>query len=603
MFDDFLQVLEGDEFEEMPVAIEEFVVSRDFLGLPPLSAYQYQMIKASTQIYKKDTLIRIYGEKEGKKIFSQTCNEVIFQLGKGSGKDYVSTIACSYVVYLLLCLKDPAKYYGKPPGDAIDIINIAINAVQANRVFFKGFLNRIERCPWFAGKYDAKANSIEFKKSITVHSGHSQRESWEGYNVIVVFLDEISGFDIESTSGNEQAKTAGAIYRMYRGSVDSRFPEFGKVVLLSFPRYKNDFIQQRYEEVVADKETIIRSHRFKIDPELPDDIEGNYFSIDWEEDHINAYKIPKVYALRRPTWDINPTIKIEDFTVAFYSDPVDALGRFACMPPDAQDAFFKSREKVEKAFASLNPNLDDQNRFQEWFKPEPDKMYFVHVDLAQKHDRCAVTMAHVDSWKKIRVGGQTTEAAPFIVVDAIRWWTPRSTESVNFILSLRHRGFDVKMVTFDRWNSHDMMQQLKANGMNTEVLSVAKKHYEDMALVVMEERLFGPRNEILINELLQLRIVKDKVDHPRTGSKDLADATCGAIYNAISRTPVDLDKEIEIHNYNWEDEDLERKALEDKGATTIQLPESREMPSFLHDFMYGDANDDGRDFSNMPTII
>ena len=145
MFDDFLQVLEGDEFEEMPVAIEEFVVSRDFLGLPPLSAYQYQMIKASTQIYKKDTLIRIYGEKEGKKIFSQTCNEVIFQLGKGSGKDYVSTIACSYVVYLLLCLKDPAKYYGKPPGDAIDIINIAINAVQANRVFFKGFLNRIER--------------------------------------------------------------------------------------------------------------------------------------------------------------------------------------------------------------------------------------------------------------------------------------------------------------------------------------------------------------------------------------------------------------------------------------------------------------------------
>ena len=609
MFDDFLQVLEGDEFEEMPVAIEEFVVSRDFLGLPPLSAYQYQMIKASTQIYKKDTLIRIYGEKEGKKIFSQTCNEVIFQLGKGSGKDYVSTIACSYVVYLLLCLKDPAKYYGKPPGDAIDIINIAINAVQANRVFFKGFLNRIERCPWFAGKYDAKANSIEFKKSITVHSGHSQRESWEGYNVIVVFLDEISGFDIESTSGNEQAKTAGAIYRMYRGSVDSRFPEFGKVVLLSFPRYKNDFIQQRYEEVVADKETIIRSHRFKIDPELPDDIEGNYFSIDWEEDHINAYKIPKVYALRRPTWDINPTIKIEDFTVAFYSDPVDALGRFACMPPDAQDAFFKSREKVEKAFASLNPNLDDQNRFQEWFKPEPDKMYFVHVDLAQKHDRCAVTMAHVDSWKKIRVGGQTTEAAPFIVVDAIRWWTPKSTESVNFtdvkdyILSLRHRGFDVKMVTFDRWNSHDMMQQLKANGMNTEVLSVAKKHYEDMALVVMEERLFGPRNEILINELLQLRIVKDKVDHPRTGSKDLADATCGAIYNAISRTPVDLDKEIEIHNYDWEDEDLERKALEDKGATTIQLPESREMPSFLHDFMYGDANDDGRDFSNMPTII
>ena len=149
-----------------------------------------------------------------------------------SGKDYTSTIACAYVVYLLLCLKDPARYYGKPGGDAIDIINIAINAEQAKRVFFKGFLSRIEKSPWFAGKYDPKVASVEFDKAITVHSGHSQRESWEGYNVILVVLDEISGFDLESTSGNEQAKTASAIYKMYKGSITSRFPDFGKLILL-----------------------------------------------------------------------------------------------------------------------------------------------------------------------------------------------------------------------------------------------------------------------------------------------------------------------------------------------------------------------------------
>jgi hypothetical protein len=104
-FDDFLSVLEEDEFDERPVDVEEFVTSKEFLGLPPLSDYQYTMIKASTQIYKKETLVKLYGEEEGLKKFKQTCSEVIFQLGKGSGKDYVSTIACSYVVYLLLCLK------------------------------------------------------------------------------------------------------------------------------------------------------------------------------------------------------------------------------------------------------------------------------------------------------------------------------------------------------------------------------------------------------------------------------------------------------------------------------------------------------------------
>jgi hypothetical protein len=94
-----------------------------------------------------------------------------------------------------------------------------------------------------------------------------------------------------------------------------------------------------------------------------------------------------------------------------------------------------------------------------------------------------------------------------------------------------------------------MMQQLKQYGINTELLSVAKKHYDDMAMVVLEERLKGPHIPLLIDELLQLRIMRDKVDHPRKGSKDLADAVCGSIFNAISHTRFDTNQEIKIHNY------------------------------------------------------
>jgi len=357
-FNVFLDALSGDDFSEKPANLEDFVTSKDYLGLPPLSKYQYEMIRASTQIYKRETLHSIYGEEEGEKIWKQTCSEVILQLGKGSGKDYTSTIACAYMVHLLLCLEDPARYYGKPPGDAIDIINIAINAIQANRVFFKGFNQRIEKSPWFQGKYIAKANMVEFDKSVTVHSGHSEREAWEGYNVLVVILDEISGFELESTSGHDQAKTASAIYKMYRASVNSRFPDFGKVILLSFPRFKNDYIQQKYNEAVAEKEVVLRHHKFKVDPDLPDGTEGNEFEMEWEEDHIVSYKVPRMYALKRPTWEINPTRIIDDFTIDFYTDPTDALSRFACMPPDATDAFFKSRVVIEKAFSNPKLNVD-----------------------------------------------------------------------------------------------------------------------------------------------------------------------------------------------------------------------------------------------------
>ena len=587
-FDDLIDILDGEEFEERPVDLRTFVTSPDFLGLPPLSELQYTLIEKSSQIYKETTLKKLFGDEEGQRIYKQTCTEVIAQLGKGSGKDYSSTIAVAYIVYLLLCLKDPATYYGKPPGDSIDILNIAINSQQANNVFFKGFKTRIDRSPWFIGKYDPKASEIKFDKAITVHSGHSEREAWEGYNVIVVILDEISGFAIENTTGHDQAKTADAIYDMYRASVDSRFPDFGKVILLSFPRFKNDPIQKFYNSVIADKETIVRSHKFKMDNDLPDGTDGNEFDIEWEEDHINSYLVPKVYALKRPTWEVNPTRSIEDFKVAFYKNPLDALGRFACMPPEMVDAFFKSREKVEKAFNNTGLAVDNFGRLEEWFKPDPDKKYFLHVDLAQKHDHCAVAMSHVSRWVNVRVTNEYSQPAPIVEVDAVRYWTPTPDKSVDFtevkdyILALKSRGFNISVCTFDRWNSHDMMQQLKSYGINTEILSVAKKHYDDMAMVVLEERLNGPHIPLLIDELLQLKIMRDKVDHPRKGSKDLADAVCGSIFNSISRTRAEMNNEVNVHTYESfvEDNDLgtDTKDPEEFVQNMIRAPR---MPEHL----------------------
>jgi hypothetical protein len=590
-FEDLIDMLDGEEFDEKPVDLRTFVRSPEYLGLPELSDYQYTLIEKSSQIYKDTTLIKLFGEEEGRIRFKQTANEVVAQLGKGSGKDYCSTIAVAYIVYLLLCLKDPATYYGKPPGDSIDIINIAINSQQASNVFFKGFKTRIEKSPWFAGRYTDKAAEVKFDKAITVHSGHSEREAWEGYNVIVVILDEISGFAIENTTGHDQAKTGAAIYDMYRASVDSRFPDFGKVILLSFPRYKNDYIQQRYNAVVADVETVVRDHKFKMDEDLPDGTVGNEFEIQWEEDHILSYKIPRVYALKRPTWEVNPVRKIDDFKVAFFTNPMDALSRFACMPPDAVDAFFKSREKVEKAFNKAHLAVDNFGRLEEWFIPDPDKEYFIHVDLAQKHDHCAVAMAHVNKWVNVKVTDTYSQPAPIVEIDAVRFWTPTKDKSVDFtevkdyILSLKTRGFKIRVCTFDRWNSHDMMQQLKQYGINTEILSVAKKHYDDMAMVVAEERVVGPHIPLLIDELLQLRIMRDKVDHPRKGSKDLADAVCGSIYNSISRSKFDSNQEVNIHTYESMSYDNDFGIEADGETSSYNMIRAPRMPENLKDAM------------------
>jgi hypothetical protein len=536
MFDEFLEVLKDNNFEEIPVDAKTFVEGEDYLGQPPLSDIQYDIVEAMSQIYREEDLVDLLGEEEGRRYYKKyTKNEIILQLGKGSGKDFTSTVACSYIVYKLLCLKDPARYFGKPSGDAIDIINVAINAQQAKNVFFKGFKTKIEKSPWFAGKFYAKAESIEFDKSITVYSGHSERESHEGLNLLLAVLDEISGFAQEIGTGNDQGKTADNIYKAFRASVDSRFPDLGKVALLSFPRFPGDFITEKYDNAIAEKDIIHKTHKFIMNPDLPDNAEGNSLEIEWEEDQIISYKYPGVFALKRPTWVVNPTRKVDDFKVSFFTDMGDAMQRFACVPTFASDAFFKQQDKVRACMTIRNP-IDAGKRFDETFKPDPNKKYFVHADLAQKHDKCAVAIAHVEKWVSVQVMKDYEQVVPMVIVDAVVYWEPKVEGPVNlsevkqWIQNLRRQGFDIGMVSFDRWQSFDIQNELKAVGMRTETVSVAKKHYEDMAMLMYEERLAMPAIELLFQELTELKIMKNnRVDHPRKLSKDLADAVCGAI--------------------------------------------------------------------------
>lgn len=495
-----------------------------------------------------------YGE-----YWSKTVPDTGFYVGNGplsanSGKDLLSTVAVSYVVYKLLCLKDPAAYYGKPSGDAIDIINIAINAQQARNVFFKGLKNKIAHSPWFAGKYSDTQESIGFIKSVTAYSGHSERESHEGLNLIMAVLDEISGFG-EGSLLNESGKSAKNIYDAFRASVDSRFPGgVGCVALLSFPRHRNDFITVKYNEAVAEKEVVEKKHTYIINEDLPV-TEDNTFEIEWEEDHIKSYILPDIWAIKRPSWDVNPTRQIDDYKNAFFRNKIDALQRYACMPTDmSSDSFFRNVEKIEMAMAIRNP-VDRNRRIEESWKPNPNVTYYVHADLAQQQDKCAVALAHVEKWTQMEGPHGYKETVPFVVVDMLAWWEPKVegpvdlSEVKRWIIDLRGRGIDIGFVTFDRWGSFDLIRELNDRGFKADTLSVAKKHYEDFAMMLYEERVLIPRDDTLLQEMLALKVVKNKVDHPRKASKDLSDAVTGAIYNAISKTPRNTNQIIEVHTW------------------------------------------------------
>jgi hypothetical protein len=146
-----------------------------------------------------------------------------------------------------------------------------------------------------------------------------------------------------------------------------------------------------------------------------------------------------------------------------------------------------------------------------------------------------------------------TEHLPIINVDLVHSWKAAPGEEINFasvrqmIVDLCKR-FDVAKVTFDRWQSIEMIQSLRSQGINADFHSVKKTDYDTLMTSIYDTRLRGYWNHILVEEeLLKLRLFSNnKIDHPNAGSKDLADALAGSVFNAIENMAMETEVEIEI---------------------------------------------------------
>jgi hypothetical protein len=553
--DSLEKLLRHEELDEYPVPIDVFVSDRRYLGLPPLSEIQTEIVKNSTQIFKLDTLIKLYGEEEGLRTYdTYTQNEVICQLGKGSGKDHCARITLAYTVYLLHCLRDPLGYYGKATGVYVDLLNLAVNAQQAQRVFFEPFKNLLLSSPWFNEQgFEPRVSEIFFfSRPVRCFSGHSESEGWEGYEVMTIILDEIAAFKTDNElKGDVRSKgSASAIYNMSKLSVMSRFPEIGKCILLSFPRYKGDFIQQRFDSSIEKNE-------------------------------------PKTWAIKAATWEVNPTIERHQLESEYIRNPVEARARFECEPPHMEDAFFRDADLVRNAFNATEDPMEEDGSYKKWFNGSDDFTRFIHVDLALKRDRAALSMVHCPGIKNINTG-LGVESLPVINVDLVKSWSAAPGDEINFsgirglIVDLCRR-FSVGIVSFDQWQSVEMIQSLKAMGINADFHSVKKTDYDTLMTSIYDKRLRGYWNEILVeDELLKLKLLNGtKIDHPTSGSKDLADSVAGAVFQAVQNILIDQEVEIEFDTFSHEEFESEYDEADTyikKDLTSDNLESNKVIP-------------------------
>jgi hypothetical protein len=599
--DDFANLLNKSDFEETPVDLDTFCADEYFLGLrrrngePMVKGLQKEIIYRMSQIYLPHTLEQLHGEYKGRQMWDETVNEVICQIGKGGGKDFSIRIAFCYIIYQLHCLKEPLAYYDKGKGEFIELLNVAINSVQAKNVFFDPMKNLLAQSPYFQDQgMEFRAQEIYFlSKPIKCYSGHSGAEGWEGYNLIAVVLDEIAAFKTDSElAGEKNRYAASTIYNMAKNSVISRFPTVGKVALLSFPRYEGDFIQERYNAAIADKKvrkvTEFIGHHEDVD-----------IDITYEEDEITKYFEPGVWALKAPSHRTNPERKVTDYLSSYIANPVETLGRFFCMPPKAEQAYFRDPDRVKLCFPDDEEAipLDDHGRFKDWFKLEIDETKdeatprFIHIDLGLNRDRAALAMVHAVGSKKIKYFDGVQEGVhslPVIKMDFIHYWEAPTDGEIDFndvrqmAFNLADR-FPIALISIDRWNSQDTKKIFESRGLAVEMHTVMKDDYDTLSTTIYDQRLLGYYHPILVDgELLKLQLQKGKkVDHPKTGFKDGSDCLAGAVWYCTQFTPIEEEIDIEVLG---EDIDIKPEYVAPKGPA-IKVPSKKEMPEDIEEFL------------------
>lgn len=483
----------------------------------------------------------------------------------GSGKTTLALYTIAYQLYCLSCLINPHREFGLDPSSEIVFIFQSLNAKKSREVDYERFRELIDRAPYFQSYFsyskDMKSR-LEFPKRIFVKPVSGEQSAAIGENVIGGLIDEVNYMDVIEQSKRAvdggSYDQAESLYHSLARRRESRFMKAGKLpgilCLSSSKRYPGEFTDRKIEEARTDKGIYVFDKRvWEVKPEgtyseetfkvfIGDATHNPYIIDDDEEDN----KISESKILEVPI----------DFKKQFEKDIFDALREIGGISLRSSHPYLINIDKVlacfEGAKSVINFQSVDFDRqkiliFNERIQNIAEPRY-IHIDLGLTHDHAGMVMGHVDKFVTIDRGEGNFEVAPHILIDFVLDIVPPKNGEIDygrirsFIYTLKKIGVIVKWISFDGFQSADMIQQLRHAGYDTGVQSVEQKTgpYEYTKSALYDNRIQIPKHKRLYKELTNLELdeTKDKIDHPPNGTKDCADALAGVVYGLSIRREI-----------------------------------------------------------------
>ena len=551
------------DYKEIPVDINTFLNDDAYLGRTNRNG------EAVYPFWRKE-LNAVFGA--GNKYY-----EWILTGATRIGKSSSGNSATSYMLYRLMCLRDPQKFFGKKEISKFSILFFNLTKDLAKGVAYREFNDTLKASPWFNAHGTFSKSEKDFYYipeggKIDIDYG-SDASHGLGKQVFVAFMDEINfsqaGIKDINKAKERMRNTYNTVAARVKGTFKHGGEVFGKIFAVSSKRSDSDFmeayVQEQLEAGAGDHMYISDAPQWEVLP--PETFSKERFYVAVGGRHQKSFVVPENQSFPKALEDLrsqgykllNPPVDMRsdflaDINVALRDLAGIAIaGTMSFITQEALTNVINKSRRNPLYSDILQIGVKDTQTIEEYFHlnevpPIFKKVpIFIHLDLSLNNDRSGISGGGITDRKDITDNTGKKISLPFlshmfsVAIEAPRGDKIPYAKIVAFICWLRRQGFNIERISRDQYQSEYVAQQLEAEGFTVDKISLDRTPDGYIALrsVIWEERIDMIDSNLLQNELIHLQFdsITSKVDHPVGGSKDVADSYAGWVWNALKNNP------------------------------------------------------------------
>ena len=564
------------DFKEIPVSIEQFLRDPRYLG--STNDCGNMIYRGWWPVYKDVFDV------------SKEIDEVVLSGATRLGKTSTMVSMMAYQTYLAMCYKNIQSYFKLKSISRITIAFANLTKELAAGVGFHEFQTTLKESPWFVshGRFTNSVSNYVYipeGESIDIIPA-SDAAHLLGMQLWACAIDEcnfqragvkdiaISKLHMKSLYDTAMTRVTGTF------SLHGRV--YGKLFTASSKNTDNDYLSDHIEEQLNAGNThmyLFDKPQWEVIPEEKFSKERFHITIgdrynrgfvipaaDDDEEHHQEY-IKQGYKILAVPKNYEPRFRA-DYDIALRDiagiSVVGAMGFITqeivtpCVATDRKNPFY------EPILWIGNSDVDTiESHFHLDAVPHNLKRLSqnIHIDFAEVSDHIAISSVGQDGTKVITsLEDNKKIALPFfrqifnIAIGAPRGDRMSFQKVVNFIIWLRKNGFNINIVSTDKYQSSYVRETLNQQGFSTDTTSVdtTADPYIGLRNALVDQRIELIPYKLQEDELVHLQRSNNGVpDHPPQHNntsvipseangwsskgigKDTADAACGALWDCI----------------------------------------------------------------------